>query len=277
LTSTEVINPAIGLVSGLWYYKETSPITMSDNTFKNITISALNDVEGKANVLYGWEWSNNLTGVVESNNTIENLTNNLRYNIVYDSAVHGGLYEFLPTLTAGTTLIIPEGVYKTTGTLIVAADVTIKGEEGKEVVFRQESAAQDDVFNCMGDATFVNLTIETNRKGYAIADTTKDHDSASNITVIGCKFKGIASEKNYGIYKSLYGNLTVEDCTFDTYNNAICGVNNANGTETVITGCTFTNINGEAIGYVAASVASDFEANVIANNSGLTADNVIGY
>ena len=69
----------------------------------------------------------------------------------------------------------------------------------------------------------------------------------------------------------------MENCTFDNYNNAICGVNNANGTSTVVTGCTFTNINGEAIGYVTASVPADFEANAIANNTGLTADNVIGW
>ena len=63
----------------------------------------------------------------------------------------------------------------------------------------------------------------------------------------------------------------------DNYNNAVCGVNNGNGSTTTITGCTFTNINGEAIGYVASSVSADFEAEAIANNDGLTAENVIGY
>jgi hypothetical protein len=95
--------------------------------------------------------------------------------------------------------------------------------------------------------------------------------------VINCSFKGIAAEKNYGVYKNLYGNLTIEDCTFDNYDNAVCGVNNANGTTTTITGCTFTNINGEAIGYVASTVPADFEADAIAQNVGLTAENVIGY
>ena len=56
---------------------------------------------------------------------------------------------------------------------------------------------------------------------------------------------------------------------------ALCGI--SNGSVTTVTGCTFTNINGEAIGYVASTMPTDFEATVIANNTGLTAENVIGY
>ena len=196
--------------------------------------------------------------------------------VTYDAAM-GSLYDVLATIKAGTILVIPEGTYETTGTLKVAAGVTIVGADGANVVFRQNSSGQDDVFNCMGDATFKNLTIESNRKGYAIADNTKNHDTDFDITVVNCNFKGIATEKNYGVYKPLNGNLTIENCTFDNYNNAVCGVNNANGTSTVITGCTFTNINGEAIGYVSATVPADFEENAINNNTGLTAENVIGY
>ena len=197
--------------------------------------------------------------------------------VTYDATTMGTLYDVLANLKAGTILVIPEGTYETSGTLKVAAGATIVGADGANVVFRQNSAAQDDVFNCQGDATFKNLTIESNRKGYAIADNTKNHDTDFDITVVNCNFKGIAAEKNYGVYKPLNGNLTIENCAFDNYNNAVCGVNNANGTSTVVTGCTFTNINGEAIGYVTASVPADFEANAIANNTGLTAENVIGY
>ena len=196
---------------------------------------------------------------------------------IYNSAVMGGLYEYLPTLRSGDVLILPEGTYTTTGTFPVPAGVTIKGAEGANVIIRQESAAQDDIFNCAGDATFENIIFESNRKGYAIADNTKEHKPSGNITVINCTFKGIASEKNYGIYKNLNGNLTLKDCTFDNYNNAVCGVNNGNGSTTVITGCTFTNINGEAIGYVTSGMPANFETEVIANNTGLTAENVIGY
>lgn len=195
----------------------------------------------------------------------------------YDPATMGGLYELLPTLESGTVLVLPEGTYSTSGTFTVADGVTIKGAEGAEVIFHQNSSAQDNIFNCEGDAVFENIVFKSNRKGYAITDNTKDHDTDGDITVINCKFKGIATEKNWGIYKNLNGNLTIKNCTFDTYNNAICGVNNGGESTTVITGCTFTNIAGEAIGYVSSSMPADFETEVINNNTGLTADNVIVY
>lgn len=196
---------------------------------------------------------------------------------VYDSTINGGLYEYLPTLQSGDILILPEDTYETSGTFTIPSGVTIKGAEGAEVIFRQISDAQDNIFNCEGDVVIENITFESNRKGYAVTDNTKNHDTDGDITIINCKFVGLATEKNWGVYKNLNGNLTIKNCTFDKYNNAICGVNNGNGSTTTITGCTFTNINNEAIGYVTSSMPADFEATVIANNTGLTAENVIGY
>lgn len=196
--------------------------------------------------------------------------------VVYDSS-NGNLFDAIAGLTAGDTLIIPEGTYNTSGTFQVPAGVTIKGESGKNIVIHQNSSAQDDIFNCAGDATIANITFESNRKGYAIAGNVKAHDGDGNITVVNCNFKGIATEKNYGIYKNLNGNLVVVGCTFDNYNNALCGISNGSDSTTTITGCTFTNINGEAVGYVLSTMPADFEAEVINNNTGLTEDNVIGY
>jgi len=79
LTVTSPTKPAIGLASGLWYYKDGSPITISNNTFRNITVAATADVTGTADILYGWEWNDATTGIVESNNIRENITNNLNY------------------------------------------------------------------------------------------------------------------------------------------------------------------------------------------------------
>ena len=174
-------------------------------------------------------------------------------------------------------LILPEQTYVTSGTFTIPDGVTIKGEAGTTVLIQQISDAQDNIFNCAGDAVIENISFETNRKGYAITDNTKDHDTDGDIVVRNCSFKGTATEKNWGIYKNLNGNLTVENCTFDNYNNALCGIRNKNGSTTTIKGCTFTNINDEAIGYVISDMPADFEAEVIANNTGLTAENVIGY
>jgi hypothetical protein len=187
----------------------------------------------------------------------------------------GDLYTFLPTLKSGDVLILPAKTYVTTGTFTIPAGVTIKGEEGAEVIIRQDNPNQDNIFDCEGDVVIENISFESNRKGYAINGV--DHNSDGDITVINCNFKGLAAEKNWGVYKNLNGNLIVKDCTFDTYNNAVCGVTNGGDSITVITGCTFTNITGEAIGYTTADVPADFEATVIANNTGLTEENVIGY
>lgn len=197
--------------------------------------------------------------------------------IHYDPTVNGGLYEYLPTLKSGDVLVLPAGTYETTGSFVIPAGVTIMAAEGTTVVFRQNSSAQDNIFNCVGDVVIKNITFESNRKGYAVTDNTKNHDTDGDITLINCTFKGIAAEKNWGVYKNLNGDLIIENCTFDNYNNAICGVNNGGDSVTTITGCTFTNINGEAIGYVSSTLPADFEAKAIENNTGLTAENVIGY
>ena len=224
-------------------------------------------------------YSSNLIKVADGCTVIDNGngTWSVVEGIIYDESTMGGLYTYLPTLSSGDVLILPAGTYITTGTFPVPAGVTIKGAEGAEVVIRQNSALQDDIFNCAGDVVFENITFESNRKGYAITYKNQDHVTDGDITVINCKFKGIAADKNYGIYKNLNGNLTVKNCAFDNYTNALCGINNGNGSTTVITGCTFTNVIDEAIGYVISGVPADFEAEVIANNVGLTAENVKGW
>ncbi|MBQ9975114.1 MAG: hypothetical protein IJP16_01275 [Clostridia bacterium] len=200
------------------------------------------------------------------------------HKTTYNPTKYGGLYEYLPTLQKGDVLILPEQTYVTSGTFTIPDGVTIKGEAGKTVLIQQIST-YDDIFSCIGDAVIENISFETNLKGYAIAGpvNNNDHDGDGDIVVRNCSFKGTATDKNWGIYKNLNGNLTVENCTFDNYNNALCGIKNKNGSTTTIKGCTFTNINDEAIGYVISDMPADFEAEVIANNTGLTAENVIGY
>ena len=196
--------------------------------------------------------------------------------VQYDKSV--GFQETLNSLNSGDTLVIPAGTtITTTGSFIIPAGVTIEGGEGEAAVIRQNSSAQDNIFNCEGDVTIRNITFVANRKGYAITDNTKNHDTDGDITLIGCTFKSSDTDKDWGVYKNLNGDLTIINCTFDNFDNGICGVNNGNGSTTTITGCTFTNCNSEAIGYVISTMPATFEADVIANNTGLTADNVIGY
>lgn len=258
-------NIASGLVAQPNSSNEGSAIiVVENNTMKNITVMTGNETAA----LYV---SNNVGGKSEvKNNTAENCKA-LTYKVVDDT------WDALTTAKEGDVVIMKAGTYTITGTITIPSGVTVMGDEGKEVIIHQNSAGQDDIFNCVGDVVIRNITFESNRKGYAVAGSTKDHDTDGDITIIDCVFKGIAAEKNWGVYKNLNGNLTIQNCTFDNYNNAICGVNNGGDSKTIITGCTFTNINGEAIGYVASSMPADFEAQVIADNTGLTAENVIGY
>ena len=197
--------------------------------------------------------------------------------ISYNKEIMGNLYDYLSTLERGDILVLPEQTYITSGTFTIPDGVTIKGAEGAEVIIRQISSEQDNIFNCEGDAIIENITFESNRKGYAISGSLKEHNGSGDIIVRNCKFVGLAADKNWAVYKNLNGDLIIENCTFDNYNNAICGVNNGEGSVTVITGCTFTNINGEAIGYVSSTLPTNFEDEVIQNNTGLTEENVISY
>ena len=278
--------------------------TITNNTVTNATISGYRDIGGIA----GYATSSTLTGNTVSDLKINILTEHNYKNYANEDAhdaeaivgegtadatnaatsvtikypkvinfTSGSLYDTIAGMKAGDTIVIAAGTYNTSGTFQVPAGVTIIGAEGANVVIHQTSSAQDNIFACAGDVTIRNITFESNRKGYAIADNTKNHDTDGNITIENCNFKGIATEKNWGVYKNLNGNLTIKNCTFENYNNALCGINNGNGSKTIVTGCTFTNCNEEAIGYVAASMPADFEAQAIANNTGLNADNVIGY
>jgi len=281
-------------VGGVVGYMNTGNGSLEGNTVTNCTITAYRDVAGiagavavensvKNNTVKDTKISyeaNHAAKIVSAKTAVVVDDTNKADNVIVGkitTLTTGNLYDTIASMKKGDTLIVAGGTYNTSGSFPVPEGVTIKGKDGETVIIHQSSAAQDNIFNCAGDVVIENITFESNRKGYAIADNTKNHDTDGDITVINCKFLGLASEKNWGIYKNLNGNLTIQNCTFDNYNNAVCGVNNGNGSTTTITGCTFTNINGEAVGYVMSSTPADFETKLIENNTGLTDANVIGY
>jgi len=173
--------------------------------------------------LYNGSLTVNLNGCTSVNNNIEDLYGYfaegdkliidgvqvvLPKTVVYDGT--SGIQDTLNSLNSGDTLILPANTYNTSGTWIVPAGVVIEGDEMGGTVLHQNSAAQDNIFNCEGDVTIKNITFESNRKGYAVTDNTKNHDTDGDITLIGCTFKGLATEKNWGVYKNLNGNLTIK-------------------------------------------------------------------
>ena len=71
-------NPTIGLAAGGWNYNATKAITITNNTFKNITLNGNYVAIESADILYGAEYYGNTnSNFIISNNTQENITNNL--------------------------------------------------------------------------------------------------------------------------------------------------------------------------------------------------------
>ncbi len=80
MTVTAEVTPTIGLVSGIYCYNASNPITITNNTFKNITVSAAAAVTANADILYGWDYGDSLnTNFILDNNIQENITNTLIY------------------------------------------------------------------------------------------------------------------------------------------------------------------------------------------------------
>ena len=81
-TSTTTL-PSVGLVCGCWDGNATNPVTLTNNTFKNITINGQykETVEYEYNVLFGTGYAGGLinSGVIFNNNTFENVQSNLPF------------------------------------------------------------------------------------------------------------------------------------------------------------------------------------------------------
>lgn len=72
-------NPSIGLAAGGWCYGEDKQTTITNNTFKDITLNAQSIPYDAANILYGSEYcgGTDVSGFVLANNVQSNITENL--------------------------------------------------------------------------------------------------------------------------------------------------------------------------------------------------------
>ena len=118
-------NPTIGLAAGGWSYNAKNPITVTNNTFKNITLNGTYLAIASANILYGAEYGGGLnSNFVTDNNEQENIVNNLVEVQVINSVeglktafATGGKYALANsvggedwTLEVTESLIVPAGV-----------------------------------------------------------------------------------------------------------------------------------------------------------------------
>lgn len=81
LTKTRIDgHPSIGLAAGGWTYNATKPITITNNTFKNITLNGTAVAKDSANYMYGSEFEGkDNSNFVLNNNTEDKIDNNLVY------------------------------------------------------------------------------------------------------------------------------------------------------------------------------------------------------
>ena len=229
LTKTRVDgHSSIGLAAGGWSYSASNPITITNNTFKNIELNGNYVAFSSANILYGSEYGGNAnSNFVLDNNTQENITNNLVEVVKVSSA-----QALAEAVAAGATnIVLADGEYDVYGcggktlTLTGSKKAVIKlyneGEDGCDYAFGP----------AVGDVTFVGLTIDTtsntgNYKGFAYMKG----------TFVDCDFVGAYSLNNAN-------DFVFKNCTFDLKNGYFWtwGANSV-----TFDGCTF-NGNSKAI------------------------------
>ena len=184
------------------------------------------------------------------------------------------LVAALASVKDGDTIVLEQGTYVLSDALNVSKELTFKGEGAVELraasgknIFYMEVAAGKTV-------TLENLSLVANGT-HAVQLVAH---CAGEVVINNCEFAKTGSN-GYGIYKNAAGELTVKNCQFTKLPVAI-GSESAYKAMT-ITGNTFTGCE-EVLGLTATALASGevesvIENDMIANNTGVTADSVTVY
>ena len=215
LTKTSVESlPSVGVASGTWDGNANNPITFSNNTFKNSSLNGkYTEVkEYEFNEIFGTPYDAGLINgaVVETNNTKENVVNNLEKMV--KTVKINNKEELLEELANVTEEIIIDATgvelaVNAYNEIVVPAGVTIVGASLK---FNPNCNVIGVVSN-FGDAvTFENCTFEGNNVLIG-NDTSKEH---SNYIFNNCDFSGDVMSAIIG-----KNNVTAEfnNCTFGLF------------------------------------------------------------
>ena len=120
---------AVGLASGCWSYNASKPITITNNTFKNITLNGTYVANTGVNILYGGEYSGTTdTNFVLENNVQENIVNNM----VEVSKITDGIIDNngIKQIYNANGLLFLSGT-KISGAYELIADIDLGGAEFK--------------------------------------------------------------------------------------------------------------------------------------------------
>lgn len=219
ITKTRVDgHPSVGLAAGGWSYHAANAITITNNSFKNVTLNGSCVAIASADILYGSEYGGKLSSnFVLDNNTQENITNNLvMANKVTKVTTAAELQAALDAASAGDNIIVLDADITGDVTVTQKPDVkiTINGSDktfagvilvdGKSGTYTTAGLTIKDV-NFKADSISADACIR-------LGDGTNATRYTCNVTVSGCTFDvpGAVGIKSYtGGDK----NLTITGCT----------------------------------------------------------------
>ena len=208
LTKTRVDgHPTIGLVAGGFSYNASQPVTITNNTVKNIIVNGTHvAAPASANILYGAEFSGNAnSNFISENNVTENVTNNLvevvkvTTSATLNEAVNNG----------AKNIYLADGEY-TLNSLSGKSGITFIGSANAVIGGAKASTGFGSNFGT--NNTFKNLTFSGTTNGvrwsYAQGGTT---------TFDNCTFAG-GSTYGFHIDESGKATFIFNDCTFSGFN-----------------------------------------------------------
>ena len=220
LTKTGIENlPSVGAAAGCWDANSSKSVTITNNTFKNITLNGkYTEVkEYEFNEVFGTPYSGGLIngGVVESNNVKENIVNNLEKNVKTIKV------ETEQEFSDAIANVTSEVVIDATGLVIdfsvkseysIPTGVTLKGikfystaREGN-IVYTTEGAGEKVVFE--------NCIFDRNQRSYLM--TVGSDGTCKSMEFNNCEFKGAF---NLSFYAYDQGVATYNNCKFTCYDN----------------------------------------------------------
>ncbi len=220
ITKTRVDgHPGVGIAAGGWSYNAKNAITITNNSFTNITLNGTAVYKESANYLYGSEYSGgDNSNFVISGNTENGIVNNIAYfGAAEKVATVEQLQKALDNATSDVIIIL---------TADITGDVTVTQKADVKIIIDGNGKTYAGVITVDGKSgtyTTAGLTIKnmTFKADSISADACIRLGDGTNATRYTC-------------------NVTVENCTFDVP--GAVGVKSYTGGDKnlTISGCTAT-------------------------------------
>ena len=210
-------HPTIGLVSGGWSYNATQPVTITNNTVKNITLNGTHiEAPASADILYGAEFGGNgNSNFVLDNNTTTNVTNNLievktigTPAALKAAMADGGNYVLQNNLALTETITVPSGK---TVTLYM---------NGKTIAGTFSNSGNQEMFLVKGNLTVKDGSFAmtaTNNQGWSAMATIFDVTAGGVLNMEGVTANVGGTDMNFVVHLNNWGSATlkVDNCDFN--------------------------------------------------------------